>query len=53
MDVALECGIPVANGILTTDDEKQAAARLDKGAEAVRVAVEMARLRARVAAWPR
>jgi 6,7-dimethyl-8-ribityllumazine synthase len=53
MDVALECGIPVANGILTTEDEKQAAARLDKGAEAVRVAVEMARLRARIAAWPR
>lgn len=53
MDVALECGIPVANGILTTDDEKQAEARLDKGAEAVRVAVEMARLRARIAAWPR
>lgn len=53
MDVALECGIPVANGILTTDDEKQAAARLDKGAQAVRVAVEMARLRARIAAWPR
>jgi 6,7-dimethyl-8-ribityllumazine synthase len=53
MDVALECGIPVANGILTTEDEKQAAARLDKGAEAVRVAVEMARLRARIVAWPR
>jgi 6,7-dimethyl-8-ribityllumazine synthase len=53
MDVMLEFGVPVANGILTTDDEKQAAARLDKGAEAVRVAVEMARLRARVAAWPR
>jgi 6,7-dimethyl-8-ribityllumazine synthase len=35
----------VANGILTTDDEKQAEARLDKGAEAVRVAVEMARLK--------
>ena len=48
MDVALECGIPVANGILTTDDEKQAAARLDKGAEAVRVAVEMARLKAQL-----
>jgi len=50
-DVALECGIPVANGILTTDDEAQAKARLDKGAEAVRVALDMARLRARVAAW--
>jgi 6,7-dimethyl-8-ribityllumazine synthase len=46
MDVALEFGLPVANGILTTDDEAQASARLDKGAEAVRVAVEMAKLRA-------
>jgi 6,7-dimethyl-8-ribityllumazine synthase len=46
MDVALESGLPVANGILTTDDEAQAGARLDKGAEAVRVAVEMAKLRA-------
>ena len=45
MDVMLECGVPVANGILTTDDEAQAEARLDKGAEAVRVAVEMARLK--------
>jgi 6,7-dimethyl-8-ribityllumazine synthase len=45
MDVALECGLPVANGILTTDDEAQARERLDKGAEAVRVAVEMAKLR--------
>ncbi len=45
MDVALEFGIPVANGILTTDDEAQALARADKGAEAVRVAIEMARLR--------
>jgi 6,7-dimethyl-8-ribityllumazine synthase len=45
MDVALEFGLPVANGILTTDDEAQAKARLDKGAEAVRVAVEMAKLR--------
>jgi 6,7-dimethyl-8-ribityllumazine synthase len=46
MDVALESGLPVANGILTTNDEAQANARLDKGAEAVRVAVEMAKLRA-------
>jgi 6,7-dimethyl-8-ribityllumazine synthase len=45
MDVALECGLPIANGILTTEDEAQALARLDKGAEAVRVAVEMARLK--------
>jgi 6,7-dimethyl-8-ribityllumazine synthase len=48
MDVMLEFGVPVANGILTTDDEKQAAARLEKGAEAVRVAVEMARLKAQL-----
>jgi 6,7-dimethyl-8-ribityllumazine synthase len=48
MDVMLECGVPVANGILTTDDEAQAEARLDKGAEAVRVALEMARLKAKL-----
>ena len=45
MDVALEFGLPVANGIVTTEDEAQALARKDKGAEAVRVAVEMAQLR--------
>jgi 6,7-dimethyl-8-ribityllumazine synthase len=45
MDVALQCGLPIANGILTTNDEAQAEARLDKGAEAVRVAIEMAKLR--------
>ncbi|HTQ76609.1 MAG TPA: 6,7-dimethyl-8-ribityllumazine synthase [Burkholderiales bacterium] len=49
MDVALQFGLPVANGILTTDDEKQALARRDKGAEAVRAAVEMARLRRELA----
>jgi 6,7-dimethyl-8-ribityllumazine synthase len=48
MDVALESGLPIANGILTTEDEPQALARLDKGAEAVRVAVEMWKLRARL-----
>ena len=45
MEVALETGVPVANGILTVDTEAQALARKDKGAEAVRVAIEMARLR--------
>ncbi len=45
MDVALETGLPVANGVLTTDTEAQALERKDKGAEAVRVALEMARLR--------
>ena len=47
-EVALESGVPVANAILTTDTEAQAKARLDKGAEGVRVAVEMAKLRASV-----
>jgi 6,7-dimethyl-8-ribityllumazine synthase len=50
MDVALEFGIPVGNGILTTEDEAQALARLDKGAEAVRVAVEMCKLKRKVSA---
>lgn len=45
MDVALETGVPVANAILTTNDDAQAEARIDeKAAEAARVAVEMARL---------
>jgi 6,7-dimethyl-8-ribityllumazine synthase len=48
MEVSLECGLPIANGILTTEDEAQALARLDKGAEVVRVAVEMARLKERM-----
>ena len=49
MDVALETGLPVANGVLTADTEAQALARKDKGAEAVRVALEMARLRQELA----
>jgi len=49
-EVALESGLPVANGILTVDTEAQALARKDKGAEAVRVALEMARLRQELAA---
>jgi len=49
MDVALETGLPVANGILTVDTEAQALARRDKGAEAVRVAIQMARLRQELA----
>lgn len=42
--VQLEAGIPIANGVLTTDTDEQAEARLDKGAEAARVAIEMANL---------
>ncbi|MGQ0652011.1 MAG: 6,7-dimethyl-8-ribityllumazine synthase [Betaproteobacteria bacterium] len=47
-EVALQFGVPVGNGILATDDEAQALARLDKGAEALRVAVEMAKLKSRL-----
>jgi 6,7-dimethyl-8-ribityllumazine synthase len=38
----LETGVPVAFGVLTVEDEQQARSRLDKGAEAVRTALEMA-----------
>lgn len=45
MKVQLDTGIPVANGVLTTDTDAQAEARMHvKGAEAARVAVEMANL---------
>ncbi len=43
LDVQLETGIPVANGVLTTDTEEQALSRAAaKGTECARVAVEMA-----------
>jgi 6,7-dimethyl-8-ribityllumazine synthase len=43
--VALDTGLPVVNGILTTDDEEQARVRVnDKGRDAARVAVEMGNL---------
>lgn len=43
--VQLEFGIPIGNGILTTDTEAQALARAaDKGYEAAMAAVEMANL---------
>jgi 6,7-dimethyl-8-ribityllumazine synthase len=41
---ALETGVPVAFGVLTLDRIEQADARVDKGAEAVRSALEMADL---------
>ena len=45
MAVQLDTGIPVANGILTTDTDAQAMARVaDKGRDCARAAVEMARL---------
>lgn len=39
---ALETGVPVAFGLLTLESADQADARLNKGAEAVRTALEMA-----------
>jgi 6,7-dimethyl-8-ribityllumazine synthase len=41
---ALETGVPVSFGVLTVDTTEQAEARIDKGAEAVRTALEMADL---------
>jgi len=43
--VGLEAGIPIANAVLTTENDEQAEARMEvKGADAARVAVEMANL---------
>jgi 6,7-dimethyl-8-ribityllumazine synthase len=45
MSVQLDTGIPVANGILATDDDDQAEARMmQKGADCAAAAVEMANL---------
>ncbi len=53
MEVQLETGIPIANGIITTENEAQAEARIGKAAECARVAVEMARLRTGIAGLAR
>jgi 6,7-dimethyl-8-ribityllumazine synthase len=43
--VQLETGVPIANGILTTDNDDQALARMtEKGADCARTAIEMANL---------
>lgn len=43
--VGLDTGIPIANGVLTTEDDDQAIARMhEKGADCARTAVEMANL---------
>ena len=43
--IALDYGLPIVNAILTTENLQQAVARqTDKGRDAARVAVEMARL---------
>jgi len=48
--VALEFGVPIGNGILTTDTDEQALARADeKGYQAALAALEMANLRVAIA----
>ncbi|HWT72385.1 MAG TPA: 6,7-dimethyl-8-ribityllumazine synthase [Oxalicibacterium sp.] len=43
--VTLDAGIPIANAVLTTENDEQAEARMaEKGTDAARVAVEMANL---------
>lgn len=43
MDITLETGVPIANGILTVNTDEQALARtIEKGADCARVAIEMA-----------
>ena len=45
MDVMLETGLPIANGILTCEDDDQALVRMhQKGSDCAQVAVEMANL---------
>ena len=48
--VALETGLPVAFGVLTTDTQEQAEARVDKGFDAAMTAIEMARFGQAIAA---
>jgi len=44
-DVQLNTGVPIANGVLTTEDENQAEVRMvQKGGEAAEAAVEMVNL---------
>jgi 6,7-dimethyl-8-ribityllumazine synthase len=49
----LETGVPVAFGVLTVDTTDQAEARVDKGADAARAALEMADLFSQVRASAR
>ena len=44
-EVQLACGVPIANAILTTDNDEQAISRMEvKGREAALAAIEMANL---------
>lgn len=53
-DVQLNSGIPIANAVLTTENDDQALVRMvQKGAEAAQAAVEMANLGKALAKAPR
>lgn len=53
-NVQLDTGVPIANGILTTDTDAQAQARAaQKGADCAQVAIEMANLVRLISAMPR
>ena len=54
MDVTLETGMPIANGILTVDTDQQAMARIiEKGTDCARAAIEMAHLTKTISASAR
>ena len=54
MDVTLETGMPIANGILTVDTDQQAMARIiEKGTDCARAAIEMAHLSKTISASAR
>ena len=45
MEVQLQTGVPIANGILTCEDDDQALVRMQqKGSDCAQVAVEMTHL---------
>ena len=53
-DVQLNSGIPIANAVLTTENDDQALVRMaQKGAEAAQAAIEMANLTRALAKAPR
>jgi 6,7-dimethyl-8-ribityllumazine synthase len=51
--VAIDLGIPVIFGVLTTNNERQARQRLDAGKRAAEAAVEMLRLKNSLRKKPR
>ena len=50
MDVMLDTGVPIANGILTVENDAQAQARAGKGADCADCAIDMAATLTQIAA---